>query len=211
MHLFGVASSGQKLSVCVMLSNNKAVQEYNNQFRGKNTATNVLSFSMWGFNLANGDKALPEDDFCGVDEDLIAEFNQDINADTNTALDDSDEALIGGSYNVGDEYGDDEGGRDEYGDDEDDSEEDGSDEGDGEFEGEGEFIHVGDVIFAYETVASEAKEFEKSAVNHVTHLFVHSVLHLFGLDHIGDEERLEMEQIEIDILRKLSIGNPYEV
>jgi len=42
-------------------------------------------------------------------------------------------------------------------------------------------------------------------------LLIHATLHLLGYDHIEDTDAELMEQIEIDVLAKLSISNPYRV
>ena len=43
---------------------------------------------------------------------------------------------------------------------------------------------LGDVIFAYEYIIQEAIEQGKNFDQHLTHLLVHSILHLIGFDHI---------------------------
>lgn len=70
-------------------------------------------------------------------------------------------------------------------------------------------ILLGDLVFAYETILREAQEQEKPFANHLTHLVVHGTLHLLGFDHEGNEEAEEMEALEVEILEKLSIPNPY--
>jgi len=47
-------------------------------------------------------------------------------------------------------------------------------------------------------------------MNHLTHLFVHSTLHLLGYDHVQDEDANMMEKLETHILSKLNISNPYQ-
>jgi probable rRNA maturation factor len=39
---------------------------------------------------------------------------------------------------------------------------------------------------------------------------VHGMLHLFGYDHINDAEADQMEALEVKILQKLGVKNPYE-
>ena len=63
---------------------------------------------------------------------------------------------------------------------------------------------------ALETLEDEAAIKKISLKNHFAHLLVHGVLHLFGYDHIEDDEADEMEGIEVDILKELNIANPYE-
>lgn len=69
---------------------------------------------------------------------------------------------------------------------------------------------LGDIALAYETIQREASEQEKTFQNHVSHLIVHGLLHLMGYDHETDSEAEEMEALEIDILKKQSIPNPYK-
>ncbi len=72
-------------------------------------------------------------------------------------------------------------------------------------------ILLGDIILSFETIKKQTIDQQKSFENHVYHLFVHGLLHLFGYDHENDVEAETMEQLEIDILATLSIPNPYEV
>lgn len=70
-------------------------------------------------------------------------------------------------------------------------------------------IELGDIVIAYETVLAEAKAQKKSTRDHTAHLLVHGCLHLFGYDHMTDDEADEMEALEIRILDHLDITNPY--
>lgn len=69
---------------------------------------------------------------------------------------------------------------------------------------------LGDIVLAYETIAREAEEQEKSFDDHLLHLTIHGTLHLLGFDHIDDDEAEEMEGLEIVILDQLGVKNPYE-
>ena len=71
-----------------------------------------------------------------------------------------------------------------------------------------EFL-LGDIAMAYETLAREAAEQDKTFHDHFTHLFVHGVLHLLGYDHEEKHDQEDMEQQEIKILHGLGIQNPY--
>lgn len=70
-------------------------------------------------------------------------------------------------------------------------------------------LPLGDIIIAYDTMHREAIEQEKSFTNHVIHITIHGLLHLLGYDHIREEEAEEMESLEISLLEKFNIGNPY--
>lgn len=76
---------------------------------------------------------------------------------------------------------------------------------DSEIEGE-----LGDIILAYETVMKEAQMANISFLNHTLHLIIHGFLHLLGYDHEKDDDAVEMERMEIQILKTLNIKNPYE-
>ncbi|MBL4906245.1 MAG: rRNA maturation RNase YbeY [Sneathiella sp.] len=75
----------------------------------------------------------------------------------------------------------------------------------------GEPLTLGDIVFAEETIHREAVEQNKSVLNHLAHLTVHGILHLIGYDHITDEEAEIMEALEVQILGKMDIINPYRV
>ncbi len=68
---------------------------------------------------------------------------------------------------------------------------------------------LGDLIICIEVMKQEAQTQNKALFDHWAHLVVHGCLHLVGFDHISDSEAAEMESIEITVLAKLGIKNPY--
>lgn len=68
---------------------------------------------------------------------------------------------------------------------------------------------LGDIVIAYETVAREANNEDKTFDDHLSHLIVHGLLHLIGYDHQNDEEAEQMEQLEREILANIGISDPY--
>jgi probable rRNA maturation factor len=68
---------------------------------------------------------------------------------------------------------------------------------------------IGDIILGLETIQREASEQGIPIEHHVQHLVVHGVLHLLGYDHETPADADRMETIEIVILSKLGIANPY--
>ncbi|UWQ04205.1 rRNA maturation RNase YbeY [Aliiroseovarius crassostreae] len=70
-------------------------------------------------------------------------------------------------------------------------------------------LELGDIAISYETCAREAAEQGKEFSTHVTHLMVHATLHLLGYDHILDKDAALMEGLEVEILGKMGISDPY--
>ncbi|GAB3022782.1 rRNA maturation RNase YbeY [Bowmanella dokdonensis] len=69
---------------------------------------------------------------------------------------------------------------------------------------------LGDLVICAEVVAHEAAEQHKPLAHHWAHMCIHGTLHLLGFDHIEQAEAEEMEALEIQILAKLAIDDPYE-
>ncbi|MCK7458240.1 rRNA maturation RNase YbeY [Idiomarina aminovorans] len=69
---------------------------------------------------------------------------------------------------------------------------------------------LGDLVICQTVVEDEAKEQQKSAIDHWTHMVIHGTLHLLGYDHIEDNEANKMEQIERNVLARLQITDPYQ-
>ena len=83
------------------------------------------------------------------------------------------------------------------------------------FEGDLEFskdtpVLLGSIAIAYQYSFDEANASGISFKDHVTHLFIHGMLHLLGYDHIKDDDFEIMKNLEILFLKQLNIKNPYE-
>ena len=72
-----------------------------------------------------------------------------------------------------------------------------------------ETVHLGDLVLCKQVVAKEAQEQHKRLNDHWAHLIIHGTLHLQGYDHISSEQADIMENLEISLLQKLGITNPY--
>lgn len=70
-------------------------------------------------------------------------------------------------------------------------------------------VLLGDVVLALETAEREAAAEGKALADHVTHLLVHGILHLLGFDHEEEAEAARMEQLEVELLARLGIADPY--
>ena len=71
-----------------------------------------------------------------------------------------------------------------------------------------EYRHC-DVVFSIETIINDAKKNNINFYNHLTHLIIHSFLHINDFLHNNIEDYLIMKNTEIKILKKLGISNPY--
>jgi probable rRNA maturation factor len=69
--------------------------------------------------------------------------------------------------------------------------------------------YLGDIGLAAETVAREAREQGLPLVDHLQHLIVHGLLHLAGHDHQTEAEAGIMEALEVRILARLGVADPY--
>jgi probable rRNA maturation factor len=68
---------------------------------------------------------------------------------------------------------------------------------------------LGDLVICAPLISLEAQQQNKQLFDHWAHITIHGVLHLLGYDHIDDAEAEEMEALEIKILSRLNINNPY--
>ncbi|MCT4574963.1 MAG: rRNA maturation RNase YbeY [Alphaproteobacteria bacterium] len=70
---------------------------------------------------------------------------------------------------------------------------------------------LGELFLAFDVIDVEANEQGKTFYNHCMHILIHGVLHLIGYDHIEDDEAEDMESLEIELLSKINIENPYKL
>jgi probable rRNA maturation factor len=68
---------------------------------------------------------------------------------------------------------------------------------------------LGDIAFALQTIRAEAGARGKPVIDHATHLLVHGILHLLGFTHDADDEAERMMAIEVAVLGKLGLPDPY--
>ena len=66
-----------------------------------------------------------------------------------------------------------------------------------------------DIIFSIETILNDAKKNNINFYNHLTHLIIHSFLHINDYVHNKIKDYLVMRNIEINVLKQLGINNPY--
>lgn len=68
---------------------------------------------------------------------------------------------------------------------------------------------LGDIAISFDTCERESRAADKPMAEHVTHLIVHGVLHLVGYDHETDADAALMEGLEVKILGKMGLDDPY--
>lgn len=66
-------------------------------------------------------------------------------------------------------------------------------------------LELGDIVICYDKVILQAKEYNHSEVRELAFLTAHSMLHLFGFDHMDETERETMEDMQDQILKNLGI------
>ncbi len=68
----------------------------------------------------------------------------------------------------------------------------------------GELV-LGDIVISYDKVLEQSEEYGHSHQREFAFLIAHSMLHLFGYDHMNEEERKTMEIDQESILNNLNI------
>ena len=66
-------------------------------------------------------------------------------------------------------------------------------------------LMLGDIVISYEHVIKQAAEYGHTVKRELSFLILLSILHLFGYDHINDEDRHVMEAVQRDILDEMGI------
>lgn len=68
----------------------------------------------------------------------------------------------------------------------------------------GELV-LGDIVISIDKVYEQAKNYGHTIVRELAFLVAHSMLHLFGYDHIDEQERIVMENKQREILNNIGI------
>jgi probable rRNA maturation factor len=66
-----------------------------------------------------------------------------------------------------------------------------------------------DLVICHPVVVREANAAGKPLDHHYAHLILHGVLHACGMDHQSDRDAQRMEALEITLLQRFRIPNPY--
>ena len=66
-----------------------------------------------------------------------------------------------------------------------------------------------DIILSANTIKNDAIKNKIAFYSHLTHILIHSFLHINGFKHKKIKDFNKMKNLEIKILKKLGITNPY--
>lgn len=69
---------------------------------------------------------------------------------------------------------------------------------------ETECVLLGDIVLSIDRVESQAKEFGHKIEREFSFLIVHSMLHLFGYDHMSEFEEAEMIELQKEIMATIA-------
>ena len=67
-------------------------------------------------------------------------------------------------------------------------------------------VLLGDVVLCYDKAVEQASEYGNSIEREIIYLYVHSLLHLLGYDHMEDNEKKIMRKHEEDVMAELGIN-----
>ncbi len=66
-------------------------------------------------------------------------------------------------------------------------------------------VLLGDVVICYKRACEQAVEYGNSEEREITYLFVHSMMHLLGYDHMEDDERKVMRTHEESVMTAIDL------
>jgi probable rRNA maturation factor len=68
---------------------------------------------------------------------------------------------------------------------------------------DGKYIMLGSIVLCEDKVKEQAEELGHSLEEERTYLIIHGLLHLFGYDHMTEEDKKEMREKEKQVLALL--------
>lgn len=66
-------------------------------------------------------------------------------------------------------------------------------------------VLLGDVVICHDQAMKQAKEYGTGATRELLYLFVHSVMHLMGYDHMDEEDKIIMRAHEEAVLEAIGV------
>jgi rRNA maturation RNase YbeY len=71
---------------------------------------------------------------------------------------------------------------------------------------EGKYIFLGSIVLCEEKIRAQAIEYGNTEEQEREYLIIHGLLHLFGYDHMTDQDKEEMRALEKQVLSLLYKG-----
>ena len=71
---------------------------------------------------------------------------------------------------------------------------------------DGKYLFIGSIVLCEDKIEEQAKEYMHSKEDEMTYLTVHGLMHLFGYDHMTDEDKKLMREKEKSALKLLGKG-----
>ena len=159
-------------TVEVTFTDDEEIHQLNLETRKIDSATDVLSFPMLTFEDEPGDLSF---------------------LDSVEYVDSEDEEI---EYEDDDEEEDEESDEDS----EDDEEEEFVQKHVDYFDPDSGELLLGDIVISLDHARAQAEEYGHSLKREIAFLTAHSMLHLFGYDHVNEDDRIQMEKMQEEIL-----------
>ena len=74
-----------------------------------------------------------------------------------------------------------------------------------DYDEEEKAIFLGSIVICEERAKAQAAEYGHTLQRELSYLFVHGLMHLFGYDHMTDEDKKQMREKEEQVMLKLGI------
>lgn len=71
---------------------------------------------------------------------------------------------------------------------------------------EGKYIFLGSIVLCNKKIKEQAKEYGHTEEMEREYLIIHGLLHLFGYDHLNEEDKVQMRTLEKQVLALLGRG-----
>lgn len=68
------------------------------------------------------------------------------------------------------------------------------------------YVYLGDVVICLSIAKKQAQEYNHSLLRELVYLFVHSILHMTGYDHLNDEDKQNMRAEEERVMGLISLS-----
>ncbi len=72
---------------------------------------------------------------------------------------------------------------------------------------DGKYIFIGSIVLCEDKIREQAKEYGHTYEREMTYLIVHGLMHLFGYDHMTNEDKAEMREKEKAALALLGVND----